>query len=167
MIGSVDVIKECIQYSEHCLAKRKPQQLDDVGFLAMNSTYVFTEKISSSITRHFNCLDHHHHGIIKDLKLYDALPSPTSAVFSWCLQAERQSYDGWKSIKKATVGYLNEAFESDNDVDLLVADVLHRILPTLKISGYNDRRGEDSFVHDILAPLLDASFSFNPNLNHF
>ncbi|KAI7852604.1 hypothetical protein BDC45DRAFT_183243 [Circinella umbellata] len=115
MVGSVDVIKECIQYSEHCLAKRKPQQLYDVGFLAMNSIYVFTKKISPSIARHFNCLDRYH-DIIESLKLYYASLSPTSVVFSWCLQAERHSYNGWKSIIKATVDYLTEAIESDNCV---------------------------------------------------
>lgn len=70
-------------------------------------------------------------------------------------------------MQKLTIGFMNDALDSTNDVDLIVVNVLHRVLPSLKSVGYSDWRGEDSFVHDVLTPLLDIIFLFDPNLNHF
>ncbi|KAG2198078.1 hypothetical protein INT47_011913 [Mucor saturninus] len=69
-------------------------------------------------------------------------------------------------VQVDSVGFLNQGLESKNDLYLMVANVLHRILPAIKISGYAEGRGEDSFVHDVLGPLLDVTFCSGINIMH-
>lgn len=121
----------------------------------MNNVYLFLKALQTSITRYFGCNNRHHEII------------PRSLVYEWCAQCIIYPSDKWRDIQKLPIGFMNDAPDSTNDVDLIVANVLHRVLPSLKIVGYTDRRGEDIFVHDVLTPLLDIIFSFDPNLNYF
>ncbi|KAI8148540.1 hypothetical protein BJV82DRAFT_663904 [Fennellomyces sp. T-0311] len=71
------------------------------------------------------------------------------------------SYETWHDIQTLTIGYLNEVLLPRN-FDLIVAN------PTqLKLIGSIREGGEDTYIHDVLAPLLDITFAFNTALGHF
>ncbi|KAI8079484.1 hypothetical protein BDF21DRAFT_420200 [Thamnidium elegans] len=166
IIDDINLSDVCKKYTEFCFSKNNPQKLNDLSILAINNIYLFSETLQTSITRYFGC-NNQHHQIIRNLGIYDEYSTPSSLVYEWCTKCIICPSGNWREIQKLTIGFLNKALDSTNDMDLIVANVLHRILPSLKIVGYVDQRGEDSFVHDVLAPLLDIIFSFDPNLNHF
>lgn len=86
MVEELNVLDECIKYTDYCFSKLEPKKLDDVGILALNNIYLFTEFISSSVSRHFGRNDLHQK-IIKSLDLYRNLQQPNPIVYSWCVKA--------------------------------------------------------------------------------
>ncbi|KAG2227400.1 hypothetical protein INT45_007425, partial [Circinella minor] len=76
-------------------------------------------------------------------------------------------YVDWLEIQADTISFLDKALQSKNHMNLIIANSLHRIFPTLKIGDYAESRGEDSFVHDVFAPLHDVIFSLDINIKHF
>ncbi|KAI9265692.1 hypothetical protein EDC94DRAFT_657992 [Helicostylum pulchrum] len=68
-----------------------------------------------------------------------------------CCLCKRFFLEQWSSLKADTIKFLQEGLASKNDLDLIIANVIH-------IIDYTEGRCEDSFVRDILAPILDIVF---------
>ncbi|CDS04562.1 hypothetical protein LRAMOSA07200 [Lichtheimia ramosa] len=83
------------------------------------------------------------------------------------LKLDRDRNDNWPELHALTIGYLSDALSSENNFDLIIANTLHPILPQLKLIGGIKTGGEDTVVHDVLAPLLDITFTLNTELDHF
>ncbi|KAL0087856.1 hypothetical protein J3Q64DRAFT_1820866 [Phycomyces blakesleeanus] len=98
---------------------------------------------------------YNHHVIIHSLQAFDRLPAYSSNVYEWCAQCTSCSYNNWRKLQAIAIKLLNNALQPKNYLDIIVANLLHRILPLLKISGCFHRGGEDSFAHNILTPPLD------------
>ncbi|CAO0793525.1 unnamed protein product [Mucor circinelloides] len=161
IVNGLNVIQECRDYRYDCFAKRAPEQLDDVGILTMNHVYLLAEAPPCSFTRCFENMNNHH-AIVLGLGISDKFILSSPETYGWCATCASRSYATWRDAQATDMFVFTS-------IQLLVetqSNVLHQVLPMMKIVGYTGKRGENSFVHDLLGPLLNIVYSCNVNLNH-
>lgn len=122
MVDNINLSDACKKYTEFCFLKNKPQELNDQSILAINNIYLFSETLHTSITRYFG-FNSQYHRIINTLGKYDYYSTPSSFVYEWCSKCSICPSDNWRELQKLTIGFMNIALESDNDLDLMIANV--------------------------------------------
>ncbi|KAI8334526.1 hypothetical protein EDC96DRAFT_414229, partial [Choanephora cucurbitarum] len=64
----------------------------------------------------------------------------------------------WREVKLATAKCICAAADTDNDDDLLAAEIIHALSGRLIKSNDGKRMLEDSFAHQYLDPILETIF---------
>lgn len=167
VVNDVNIHAKCFEHAEACFSKKNQHQLSDISILAMHSIFVFAEDTMSSVSRHFGDLSLHF-PIIDDLQVSKHFSLSSAQASIWCQQAAAMSFQNKRQVQRATLEFMNTAIESENDLDMVVANLLHRMLPQVKISGNDGHlKEEDTYVHNILSPLLEDMSAYEPRLQRF
>ncbi|GAA5805091.1 hypothetical protein HPULCUR_010604 [Helicostylum pulchrum] len=139
IVDSLNVSEECRLYTDYCFSKLEPKELDDVGMLGLNYIYLFTEPLTTSVSRHFGRIELHPQ-ITKSLDLFYNLPHPSPEVYRWCTTIASSSFTDWRDVQATTIEFLNQGLKSKNEVDLIIANVLHRMANVGLSSSHKDNK---------------------------
>ncbi|KAI9257183.1 hypothetical protein BDA99DRAFT_515763 [Phascolomyces articulosus] len=165
IVGEINVIEKCEQYAARTLEQIESlKSMSDTRILALNRIFLFADDINKSVSAYFGSGKHEQ--IVDSLGIMDNLKTASDKVNAWCATCGLVRYSSWINVQRKTIGYLNEALASENEFDLVIANILHRLLPPFAINGTSNGIGEDSYVHIVLAPLLELTFDFERSMNH-
>ncbi|CEG64292.1 hypothetical protein RMATCC62417_01290 [Rhizopus microsporus] len=163
------LVNEGYNISEKCYAlkrntqqmKRNPGSLSDLRLLALNDIFIFSNALSSSVTKYFGT--NIHQAIMSSLRFENYRPETPNKALIWCQEINEDPPSNFLSCLSVCSRHMAEAAEKKNNIDAHTAHVLTQILPLL-IAGSPDRSIEDSYVHHFLAPLLQSVFSSDTRL---
>ncbi|CAO3668250.1 unnamed protein product [Rhizopus stolonifer] len=99
-----------------------------------------------------------HRVVASDIDFKCCRPHKPNKCHAWCLEITEDPPIDLKSTLKLCTGFLRQATEEDNEVDLHMAYTLTQLIPVF-VAGSIDSSIEGSYVHHHLAPILQSIFS--------
>ncbi|KAI9252979.1 hypothetical protein BDA99DRAFT_563282 [Phascolomyces articulosus] len=158
----------------------EPKKLSDMRLLALNQVFLFVPNdMQKSVTKYINVFTDDGNGeqvrneveeedlrtrgllVLKKINNYHTykrnVEQVTERSILWCNTIAQLDRINWMDIQKSTVPILLEAVRNENEIDVIIANLLHS--QSLKYAGNKiSTTLEDGYVHQSVASLFETVF---------
>ncbi|KAI9007885.1 hypothetical protein CLU79DRAFT_536084 [Phycomyces nitens] len=133
----------------------KGQALSDSDLLALDYIFPFAKDVNES-TPIFTGAQHK--AVITDIEVMQDSGKTNQFAIKWCSDLAKMDTPSWRDVKLATAKCICTAVDTDNDDDLLAAEIIHALSGRLIRNNHEKHMLEDSFAHQYLDPILETIF---------
>ncbi|CDH49760.1 predicted protein [Lichtheimia corymbifera JMRC:FSU:9682] len=152
-----------------------PKSMSDTRILAINNIYMFSIDEKQSVIAHMDVYDEGDSSqrgqrikkqIHADLEVGEGSTPINTTIYGWCAEVSQNAQADYFQIQLITSNILASAVSSQEEVQMIAANALHRLAINFSTSQHIDTSLEDTFAHGVIGIILESVFQAEPLLSY-